>query len=178
MTDEVSTPPPKIDAQDPLPETDWFWRRIYVFFVTTGIYVGAWFMAQAIVSIEDNGADKIAALRDFVKWLCILGWFSITYYLIAPSAEHITRWVQTAGMLKRGITTSSVQTATGADGSVAQSTTVTGPAPVVAAVVPAAVEAPSVSGLPANSGTAYAGPDTAGVEPVAPTTPKDAPWPK
>ena len=179
MSDEVTTPPPKIEVQDPLPEQNWFWRRIFVFAICTAVFVGAWIEIQTMVNLAGDNPDLIVgAFIQIIKWEFIMAWCAMTYYLIAPSAEQLGKWLATVSAWKAGIATSTQQTATGPDGSVAQSRTVAGPAPVVADAAGAPTAAPSVSGLPANSGEAYTEPDAAGVEPVTPTTPKDAPWPK
>lgn len=74
-----------IDQQDPLPEPSWLWRRWYTFLVTFAI-LGLIALAVILMPAEQ------------LRWVCLaliaLVVLLATYYLIAPSAEHIVSTVQ------------------------------------------------------------------------------------
>lgn len=77
-----------IDPQDPLPEGHWLWRRAFIWLLTMAC---CWAIWTIIPRIHDQ-----AALVEVTKWLIGLIALVVTYYLIAPSAEHIVRLVQGA----------------------------------------------------------------------------------
>lgn len=87
-----------IDPQDPLPEGKWIWRRLFIWLLTIAACACIWWIVPRI-----NGQ---AELVDVIKWLIGAIIILATYYLIAPSAEHIVRLVQggrsaRAGMVER-----------------------------------------------------------------------------
>lgn len=101
MTDGPLSP---LDAQDPLPEANWLWRRVFVFLVTCAILWMVWggidrLAASAMLRPEQG----IPALLTAVKWLIAMAGIMVTYYMIAPSAEQIVKMLQTAGLLKAGV---------------------------------------------------------------------------
>lgn len=85
----------QIDAQDPLPESNFFWRRLYSYIATFSIWG---LLVYVIYKMEDAGSLRTVAL-----YLSMLLWFTITYYMIAPSAEQITRIIQAARTLRSGV---------------------------------------------------------------------------
>lgn len=93
MTDDPATA--LIDVQDPLPESDFKFRRIYSYTATTALIV---LLAFIIHKMTEPESLRIAAL-----YLSLLLWFTITYYMIAPSAEQITRIIQAARTLRSGV---------------------------------------------------------------------------
>lgn len=101
-------PPPTADVQDPLPESTWFWRRVFVFVVTA---FACWQTHRAIDRLADiavvNPAIGVPAFVDLLHWLLFLVILMVTYYLVAPSAEQITRMIQTARALREGVVFSS-----------------------------------------------------------------------
>jgi hypothetical protein len=176
---DVEAPPPQVEVQDPLPENNWFWRRVFVFTICSAVFIGAWIEITTMVALAgDNPELIVGAFIQIIKWEFIIAWCAMTYYLIAPSAEQLGKWMATVNAWKAGIATSTVSTATGADGSVAQATTVSGPAPTVAAATAPVVAPSSESGLPANPTVAYEGPEAPDPSTVSPITSEEPKWPK
>jgi hypothetical protein len=85
----------EIDVQDPLPESNFLWRRLYSYIATVSIWA---LLVFVVYKMDDQDSLRTAAL-----YLCLLLWFTITYYMIAPSAEQITRIVQAARTLRSGV---------------------------------------------------------------------------
>lgn len=118
MTDSP-TPPPALDLQDPLPEANWLWRRVFTFAavaIILGILIGLAIATNRIVGnvvgrIDTMSAAAVAdiakqALVVILRMFTLMFWalmVTITYYMIAPSAEQITKMLQTAGLLKAGV---------------------------------------------------------------------------
>lgn len=149
---EVEAPPPKIDVQDPLPEQNWFWRRIFIFSVCTVTAIGIWIMVQTMVNLAGGNPTLIVgAFTKIIMWLLLNSWFAMTYYMVAPSAEHVTRMWQAATMFKQGVVSTTTQVAEGADGSRATAQTVTGVAPIKPVAVPVVEPASSSTGSPDNN---------------------------
>lgn len=73
------------DAQDPLPESKWTWRRLLVFGVTVACLLLIAACVDRVLAKDLPGV--IYALLGMIGLLA-------TYYLIAPSAEHIVSTVQ------------------------------------------------------------------------------------
>lgn len=73
------------DLQDPLPEPKWTWRRILIF----GVTVCSLLLIAACVDrvLAKDLPGVIYALLGMIALLA-------TYYLIAPSAEHIVSTIQ------------------------------------------------------------------------------------
>lgn len=107
------------DAQDPLPESNWTWRRtvtIAVLAASFAILAGCGFsLFKVINGIIDKldamspdvvGAITIRALSTVEQMFRLMFWIllvTITYYMVAPSAEQVVKMMQTAGMLKAGV---------------------------------------------------------------------------
>jgi hypothetical protein len=85
----------EIDVQDPLPESNFFWRRVYSYLATFSIWGLLTYVVHKMADAE--------SLRWAVTCLSLLLWFTITYYMIAPSAEQITRIIQAARTLRSGV---------------------------------------------------------------------------
>lgn len=171
-------PPVSVDAagQDPLPEAKWFFRRIYIFVLSTIFIIGVGWLATWIHQQPGGAASEIiAAEYKMVRWILLLLWFAITYYLVAPSAEQVTRMWQTASVLKSGTAIFTRQTATGADGSTATATTSTAPALGGQAGFLGADGANNVNGLPVNA-EPYEGPPEHDLPQPPPNAPEHAPW--
>lgn len=102
MADEAQTP--AVDLQDPLPESNWFWRRVFVFVVTA---VVMWFLWGAIHSLGAvavlHPTQGVPALLNLCHWLIVLVILMVTYYLLAPSAEQMTKMMHTAALLRSGV---------------------------------------------------------------------------
>lgn len=116
MTDHL---PPHVDAQDPLPESNWIWRRVFTFVALIAIFailIGLAVATNRIVGnvvgrIDTMNAEAVAliakqALAIIEVMFRLMFWALIvvvTYYMVAPSAEQITKMLQTAGLLKAGV---------------------------------------------------------------------------
>ncbi len=181
MADE--TPATRIlgDPQDPLPEANWLWRRVFTFACLAAAFIVAIGLAIALNRIVGNIVQRIdsmdarnvaqitvVAINAILRMFTLMFYVVIviaTYYFIAPSAEQITKMIQTAGLLKHG-----VQIATRAVAATPErreETAATIGLPPVAPVPPAR-EAQERDSAPAG----------APVAPASPTPPADAPWMK
>lgn len=168
-------PPASVDVQDPLPEATWFWRRIYVFTVTTSLIVGVALFANNIASSAT--ATQIQAFLSLARWTLLVLWLVITYYLIAPSAEHVTRMWQTAAVLKSGVGFSQTKHASSPDGGTASAQSEAGVG-VGAGNAPAASEGPKIANGSPGGTSAYTGPPDEDVPLADPSLPEDASWPR
>lgn len=103
MSDE-STNRVLSDPQDPLPEANWLWRRVFIFGVTAGLLYfiyGAVDRLGAVAMVRPE--IGIAAFVSIVKLLVITVNVMALFYMVAPSAEQITKLVKTASLLKAGV---------------------------------------------------------------------------
>ena len=118
MTDGPA-PQTTVDIQDPLPEANWLWRRVLSYALCLaflGMMVGfGWAMfkivnsvtgkidnmnAQAVVQITLAALGTVEQMFRLMFWALLV---VVTYYMVAPSAEQITKMLQTAGLLKAGV---------------------------------------------------------------------------
>lgn len=101
------------DAQDPLPESNWLWRRVFVFLVTAAILVMIWRWGDrlsdiAAVAVMKNQDPQVViyAIKTMAtlmgRLLAMIG-LMILFYLLAPSAEQLTKLMQTAKSLREGV---------------------------------------------------------------------------
>ncbi|MBU0801690.1 MAG: hypothetical protein KKA05_11910 [Alphaproteobacteria bacterium] len=102
----ISDPPAeaRADPQDPLPESNWLWRRLIVVVsacVITGIIVGAGLLIRALG--EHEPITAINALLSIVHWLCAILIVDRVLYMVAPSAEQVTKMLATVSALKSGV---------------------------------------------------------------------------
>lgn len=176
MAADTTTPPPKVEAHDPLPESNWLWRRVFIFTLTTSIVVGVWMMVNSWVRSGAPSQLIVGAELKVIGWLCLLVWFMATYYMIAPTGEQIVKMWQSVTAWKAGIATTITQTATGADGSKAVAQTTTGPVSLPTGAGASAVAASSATGLPGIE-PEYTGPDLNHIPEPNPALPEEAPWP-
>lgn len=142
---DVQAPPPQVEAQEPIPEANWMWRRIFVFALCSVVCIGIWVMVITMVNLASGQpALIVGAFVKIIGWLLLLVWFAMTYYIVGTSGEQVVKIVQTAGLFKQGVVSTVTQVATGADGSKATATTTTGqvPAVVPVAVAPTAIAPP------------------------------------
>lgn len=107
------------DPQDPLPEANWLWRRVFVFLALAfafTILIGLGYAVNRIVGNVVNRIDNMDAVNvaqiTVVALNVIMQMFRlmiytvlvvVTYYMVAPSAEQITKMLQTARLLKAGV---------------------------------------------------------------------------
>ncbi len=97
-----------VDVQDPLPESNFLWRRVFAYATSTAILA---LLAYIVFKTDDpNNLESLAL------YLALLLWFSLTYYMIAPSAEQIVRIIQAAKVLKAGVPISRRAQSENADG--------------------------------------------------------------
>jgi hypothetical protein len=129
-TPAASAPPVTVDPQDPLPESNWFWRRVFIFLLTATILFGVWYyvdtLATAALLLNETAIKGLISLLKFALWL-IAG--LITLYLIAPSAEQAGKWIATLAAWRSGDTTTSTSSASSPAGSASATTTATPTAP-------------------------------------------------
>lgn len=103
MADEIKTTALP-DPQDPLPEANWLWRRVFIFAVTSAVLYLVYgsvdrLGAVAVVKPEIG----IAAFVSIVKLLVFTINVMALFYMVAPSAEQITKMIKTASLLKSGV---------------------------------------------------------------------------
>jgi putative chitinase len=113
----VTARPPQTsaDPQDPLPESNWFYRRLLVFIgcalcaIGLGLILGILYkIAVTALALADtvNGAQitlhSVEALYNLGFWLVMLVGLNLVLYLIAPSAEQATKMLATASAIKGG----------------------------------------------------------------------------
>lgn len=114
-------PPPSADIQDPLPESNFFYRRVFCYGVSV-ILLGM----LSLIVWRLQGDEE---LRMVAMYLCLLLFMVVTYYMIAPSAEQVVKMLQTAKLFTRGVRTTATATAENEMGR-ASTTTTTGITPL------------------------------------------------
>lgn len=161
MTD---TPTPQViaDMQDPLPESNWLWRRVLTFLAVVVIFCLMSGLAYAVHRIVGGVIGRIdnmstQAVADItVRALGVIeqmfGWMYwsllvvVTYYMVAPSAEQIAKMIGAVSLLKGGVGTASRTIVTDRDGKTeVASTTGIPPTPMVP---PAESEPPAPAAPP------------------------------
>lgn len=172
MTDTPNPPVLAVaDAQDPLPESNWLWRRVLTFLAVLVIFAMMAGLGYAVHRIVGGVIDRISdmtpqeAAAVTIRALGVIermfGWMYwsllvvVTYYMVAPSAEQIAKMISAVSLLKGGVKTAS-RTYVDDRRGVAEHTTATG--------------RPEIPDLPAAQGDSEArGPQT-------PAEPSDPPW--
>ena len=107
------------DLQDPLPESSWLWRRVFTFVATLIVFallIGLAVAADRIVSsvverIDTMSPQAVAVITvralGVIEWMFELMFWALlvvaTYYMVDPSAEQITKMLQTARLLRAGV---------------------------------------------------------------------------
>ena len=137
-TAQIDPATASVDVQDPLPETDWFWRRLFTFIFTLLSVAFIWY---GLASLQQLGeADAIYRVTRYMIGVHVM---LITYYMVAPSAEQIIKIIQSAKIIRAGIPiTRSVAAETPQGGRVEAKTTAGAPE-VIAVPVPAPAPAPA-----------------------------------
>lgn len=88
----------QVDVQDPLPETNWFWRRVYTF-VLSLVSVGMiWYGLESVTRAGDM--DSVYKITRYMIGVHVL---LITFYMVAPSAEQMVKLIQAAKLLQAGV---------------------------------------------------------------------------
>lgn len=88
----------RLDVQDPLPETNWFWRRVYTFALSLISVAFIWFGLEAL-----NAMQQPELVWSITRWMIAVHVLLITFYMLAPSAEQIVKLIQSARLLREGI---------------------------------------------------------------------------
>lgn len=154
MENDTSPATPDTVGQDPLPESNWLWRRLFVFVLSTAILALVWFKVDAVADAARAGNP--AAVKGLLSILRIclgLVFTLILFYLLAPSAEQTVKMIQTAKLVRSGVTMRTTTTATSPDGSSATAVKEAGPALADAPEAPAPVAPPSDTGSPVKPET-------------------------
>jgi len=150
----ASASPPVADAQDPLPESNWFWRRIFIFALSAGLLALVWFKVNDVAAVALTGSETaIAGLVKLLRLCLYLIGMLILFYLLAPSAEQLVKLIQTAKSLREGVSFTSTARSTGPEGS-AENTNTAGPAPAEPpppAPLPPAAPAPEADAAPRSA---------------------------
>lgn len=104
MTDKIV--PDITDIQDPLPESNWFWRRVFTFasmLIIFGILIYTVMELARIAELEPR--QGITAMLDLALRLLWLQFIFVLFYMVAPSAEQVVKMIQTAALLRAGVQT-------------------------------------------------------------------------
>lgn len=148
-TAAASAPPIAVDPQDPIPESNFKYRRIFAFVFCSWCLAQVGWNSYQISLVALKGSETaIKGLVNNTWWTLALCGLIVTYYLLAPSAEQMTKMIQTARLLK-GSTFTSTSRAASSDGSASSTTTVT-PAAEPAAPPPPPVEEDEVDAAPSS----------------------------
>lgn len=143
----ASAPPATVDPQDPLPESNWFWRRVFIFALTGVLLFGVyWYvdtLATAALLLNETAIQGLISLLKIVLFL-VAG--NQALYLVAPSAEQAGKWLATLSAWKSGVSTSSTSTATAPDGS--RATATTSATPQAPAAAPPVIRTTEVDAAP------------------------------
>ena len=98
---KITAPPAAavtIDAQNPLPEPSFFWRRWISIIICANALVLAWFSAAWL-----TGGEQWGMLYGLTKLVIYFAALVLTYYFIAPSAAELTNMIQSAKIIGRGL---------------------------------------------------------------------------
>lgn len=145
-------PPPTADPQDPLPESRFLFRRIFSYGLVLLLLLATaghgWLIGEAALA---GNQTAIAGLINLAWWDRVLIGLITTYYLLAPSAEQITRIVQVTGAAKAGVLFRNAAAAEGPGGAASASAAIEPPAAVQEALAPArpTYDGPDPSDIPA-----------------------------
>jgi len=93
-----------LDAQDPLPEASWLWRRVFTFAVTFAVLWMLWQSIDRLATVALTDPQRgVPALLSLCQWIIGFSAMMVTYYMVAPSAEQIVKIGHMAGMLRSGV---------------------------------------------------------------------------
>lgn len=90
--------PQRVDVQDPLPETNWLWRRVYTFVLSVISVAFIWFGAEAMYSLKEP--EKLFLITRYMIGILLV---LILFYMVAPSAEQIVKLIQAARLMRSGV---------------------------------------------------------------------------
>lgn len=95
---------PQVDLQDPLPESSWFWRRVFVYTVTAAILWMLWGAIERLSAVAMVKPEQgVPALLTLCQWLLAQTILMATYYMVAPSAEQVVKMFKVATLLRGGV---------------------------------------------------------------------------
>lgn len=152
MTDTT----PVVDLQDPLPESNWFWRRVFVFVVTAAVLWMVWGAIDRLGTVAALRPEiGVKALLSLCKWLLAMVALMATYYMIAPSAEQVVKMMKTATLLRSGVQIAGRQASDGKRTEIVK--TVGRPAPPAPGPVASKPDSPSPDSGPSDDGPPWAG---------------------
>lgn len=100
-----------VDVQDPLPETNWFWRRVYTFVLSLVSVAFIRYGIEALYALRDG-----ASIYKITRYMIGVHVLLITFYMLAPSAEQLVKLVQAAKLLQAGVPMSRRATVQGPQG--------------------------------------------------------------
>ncbi len=101
-----------LDAHDPLPESNWLWRRLFVFAVSATIMFLIFRYGDRLSGIAELAAQNqdsavviigIRSMMNLMAWLLSGLFMMITFYMLAPSAEQVIKAFQIAKSLREGV---------------------------------------------------------------------------
>lgn len=117
MTATIESPPvtATIDAQDPLPESNWAYRRFFLF---SALYI------LLLIKVAELQLDRPNLWTEFLILTVVV------IYTIAPSAEQATKMFQVASLLRAGVTMATSASAHTPDGTTTTTASSASPAPV------------------------------------------------
>lgn len=159
MADEAPVSRILTDPQDPLPEANWLWRRVFTFACLAAAFLIAVGLSIALNRIVGNIVGRldtmdarnvaqitVVAINAILRMFTLMFYVVIiisTYYFIAPSAEQITKMIQTARLLRDGVQIASRAKAETPEGRREETQATIGRPPQP--VVPPATPAPEVA---------------------------------
>lgn len=113
----------RVDVQDPLPETNWLWRRLFTFIFALISVVLITYALQSLHQMQD--ADKVYRMGRYMIGVHVL---LMTYYMLAPSAEQMVKLIQSARLIREGATISRTAAVETPEGARTEVSTTAGPA--------------------------------------------------
>lgn len=156
MTD---TTKPVVDLQDPLPESSWLWRRVFVFATTAAVFWMLWGAIDRLAAVALAAPTLgVPALLSLCKWILGFSGLMATYYMVAPSAEQIVKLLKTAALLRSGVQVAGSRVSDAHSGRVEEAKTVGMPP---APPIPGPGDAKAASDAP-SAGSDDEGPPWAG----------------
>lgn len=139
----TSAPPTLVDPQDPLPESNFLWRRVFAYVIVAALLGLVGWHVGTVGAVALNGSETaISGLVELLRLMLWLVAMVATYYLLAPSAEQIIKLVQTARVLRSGVQLRTAGNASPCPAPAAPEPDAVVPVQLVEQPVPAAPEAP------------------------------------
>lgn len=103
--------PPTADAQDPLPEGNWFWRRTATLIVIVPAVTLDLFAAYVFWQL-----DAPLSLLQLVKWNILFAALALLLYMAGANMAEVTKLVQHGKALREGVKFTSFARSTGPEG--------------------------------------------------------------